>query len=92
MFFFIFLIFLNTIIFLNLKIISNKIKIFDVPDNYRKIHDLKITKIGGIIFFVNIILVIAYLEKFKLSQNLIFLLFIFSLSFAISLIDDLKDI
>tara|TARA_Y100000816_G_C26097464_1_gene581041 strand:+ start:1452 stop:2432 length:981 start_codon:yes stop_codon:yes gene_type:complete len=92
MFFFIFLISLNIIIFFNYKYISNKIQVYDIPDNKRKIHDEKVTKIGGIIFFVNTILITIYLEKFKLDENLILFFFILFSTFFISLIDDLKDI
>ncbi len=92
MFFFIFLISLNIIIFFNYKYISNKIQVYDLPDNNRKIHNQKVTKIGGIIFFVNTILITFYLENFKLDENLILFFFILFSTFFISLVDDLKDI
>ena len=92
MLFFLLLLLLNVTIFLNLKYISSKIRIYDLPDNNRKIHNLKVTKIGGVILFVNIILIIIYLDKFKFSHNFTPLFFILLLTFIISLIDDLKDI
>lgn len=92
MLFFLFLLCLNITIFLNLKYISSKIRIYDLPDNNRKIHNLKITKIGGIILFVNIILIIIYQDKLEFSQKFISFFFILFLTFIISLIDDLKDI
>lgn len=92
MLFFLFLLCLNITIFLNLKYISSKIRIYDLPDNNRKIHNLKITKIGGIILFVNIILIIIYQDKLEFSQKFIPFFFILFLTFIISLIDDLKDI
>ena len=92
MLFLLFLLILNITIFLNLKYISGKIRIYDLPDNNRKIHNFRVTKIGGVILFVNIILIIIYLDKFKFSQNFNSFFFIVLLTFIISLIDDLKDI
>ena len=92
MLFFLFLLILNITIFLNLKYISGKIRIYDLPDNNRKIHNLRVTKIGGVILFVNVILIIIYLDKFKFSKNFNSFFFILLITFIISLIDDLKDI
>ena len=48
----------NLFFYLNLKYISNKIGIFDYPDNLRKNHDKAIPPIGGIAIFSSLILFI----------------------------------
>jgi len=48
----------NLFFYLNLKYISNKIGIFDYPDNLRKNHDKAIPPIGGIAIFFSLILFI----------------------------------
>ena len=78
---FVFLLILNLIIFLNIKYLSKIIPIYDFPDNNRKIHSLKVPKLGGAILFINIIPIIYYLENFQLEQNfLFFFLIIISIS------------
>ena len=89
---FIFLLILNLIIFLNIKYLSKIIPIYDFPDNNRKIHSLKVPKLGGAILFINIIPIIYYLENFQLEQNFVIFFFIIISSFLISLLDDIKDI
>ena len=64
---FFFLIIINTILFLNFEKISNKLDLFDTPDLSRKIHIKPIANIGGILIFLNIIIIIIY--QFYTGQN-----------------------
>ena len=58
----------NLIFYFFLNQISEKIDIFDIPNNKRKIHKTKVPLIGGIIFFINIIFYL-FIEKFFFIQN-----------------------
>ncbi len=86
---------LNFIIFKNFKFISKKFKIIDYPDNERKIHKNIAYPIGGIIFFINIVILFIFNNYFDLL-NLNFIKFNdsgvffigFVLIFFIGLLDD----
>ena len=65
---------LNFIIFKNFKFISKKFKIIDYPDNERKIHKNIAYPIGGIIFFINIVILFIFNNYFDLL-NLNFIKF-----------------
>lgn len=51
--FFLIIIFVNFLFFKNLGKISNLLKMYDLPDFKRKIHKIKTSQIGGLIFFLN---------------------------------------
>ena len=93
------LIILNLIIYLNLKNFSKLINIYDKPDKKIKLHKGNIPLIGGIIFFINILIFIIYqiifsenflmLEKSFFKDRDMYILIFFILSFfAIGLYDD----
>ena len=65
------LIILNLIIYLNLKNFSKLINIYDKPDKKIKLHKGNIPLIGGIIFFMNILIFIIYQIIF--SENFLML-------------------
>tara|TARA_E500000178_G_scaffold343758_1_gene391001 strand:- start:860 stop:1837 length:978 start_codon:yes stop_codon:yes gene_type:complete len=90
---FFFLIIINTILFLNFEKISNKLDLFDTPDLSRKIHIKPIANIGGILIFLNIIIIIIY--QFYTGQNKTIFFDIFpylTLMFIIGLVDDRIDL
>ena len=49
----------NFFLFSRNDLISNKINLFDLPDNNRKIHSKKIALTGGVFIFVNFIIFIS---------------------------------
>ncbi|MDC3062400.1 undecaprenyl/decaprenyl-phosphate alpha-N-acetylglucosaminyl 1-phosphate transferase [Candidatus Pelagibacter sp.] len=93
--------FLIGLIFLSkFKLISNFINLFDHPDYKRKIHNKKISCIGGLFIFFNIIIILFcnfFLEnnlisKYYFDQNIKnFILFFFALTiiFLMGLFDDI---
>ena len=91
----------NFFLFRQHSFLSNKINIFDYPDNNRKIHKKKTAISGGIFIFINLIILFLLLriDNFQftslLSQNkreiFSFLLLISSL-FLIGLYDDKYDL
>ena len=99
MYFFIFFIILNLIIFYKYELFCKLINIYDLPDKKRRIHKFKIPLTGGIIFFINIIfLFILYNNNFEdlgvFENKSQFYLFIFScvFIFLIGLLDDKLNI
>lgn len=88
----------NFFIVFYFKRISKFINIFDIPNDNRKIHKVKVANVGGLIFFFNIIIITIfhYLGIVNLVNNVFFLnnyqLIIFfiisSLFFFIGLYDD----
>lgn len=83
---------INLFLFKNLEFFSNLINLYDYPDNLRKIHTKKTSLIGGVIFFINILLLFIYnlVQEYNLSY-IVFAL-IFTLSFILNLINDKKNI
>ena len=77
MWFFFTLIFVNYFILSRFDYISSKVKLYDIPDFKRKIHNSKVSLIGGCIFFFNFLLFFFYSIY---SENYI-LFFINKLSF-----------
>ena len=84
--FFIFQIFINTLIVYYFDEISKIINLFDIPDNNRKLHKHKVASIGGCLIFFNIILFLIYylynfafykyhLNYFEFREFIFFLLF-----------------
>jgi len=87
---------LSLIFFLNLKFISQKLKIFDIPDKKLKIHKNKVFLGGGVIFFI-ITTFIFFSEIFFFETEFFFLeglkrkfVFFFGLSciFILGIFDD----
>ena len=50
----------NSIFFLSYEKISEIFSLYDLPDNLRKIHLLKIPNIGGFIFAINTLVFLFY--------------------------------
>ena len=75
-----------------------KVNIFDEPDKKRKIHSKKVPIIGGIIIFINILILLALefcLNNFSISylnlygfDQFLFLSFVLIFLFVIGLFDD----
>lgn len=88
-----FLIFINYLILLNRKLIAEKLKIYDYPNN-RKIHKTPTPLIGGLCIFVSLIILnfIFYFTNSVEIKNFFILIFIYSLFFFIGLWDDIKNL
>jgi UDP-GlcNAc:undecaprenyl-phosphate GlcNAc-1-phosphate transferase len=90
---------INLLIFLNYKKIAKLYKLYDTPDNLRKYHSHKIPLIGGLIFYLNI-LILVILNYFKFLEDDFFesnyerIFFIISVSFVFVLgyVDDKYNI
>jgi UDP-GlcNAc:undecaprenyl-phosphate GlcNAc-1-phosphate transferase len=86
---------INLIILYKIDYLTKLINIYDIPNEKRKIHQKKVSKIGGIIILLNI-LIIYSLSLFEGNiqeiKKLNFLLFTSILIFIIGIIDDLKDL
>lgn len=84
---------INILIIGNILKISNKLGIFDYPNN-RKIHNKPIPLIGGPMFYINFILI--FTSDFFLKSNIFYFNKIFvifaSLIFLLGFIDDKKDL
>ncbi len=93
--FYLIIIILNFLFFLNLNKISNLLNIYDLPDFKRKIHKVKIPQIGGIIFFLNFFLYLLF-DRFyfnELQKLSYYVIFFSSLSiFLIGIFDDKYNI
>jgi UDP-GlcNAc:undecaprenyl-phosphate GlcNAc-1-phosphate transferase len=57
----------NFIVLIFIKKIISTYDIFDLPDSYRKIHKKKISKIGGLIIFLNL----TFYLLFSLANNIL---------------------
>ena len=86
---------LNLIFLFNLNKLNNFFNFYDYPKKKRKIHKVKISLLGGSIFFVciNIYFLFDYYH-FKEFINFSYISLILSLSFIfiVGIIDDKKDI
>lgn len=71
------IIILNLIIFFNYKLLFKKINIYDFPVKDRKIHTTPVPLTGGIILYINLIVLYFFLYLFR-EENLINDLYIFS--------------
>jgi UDP-GlcNAc:undecaprenyl-phosphate GlcNAc-1-phosphate transferase len=58
---------INLIFYIFFNKISNLLNIFDTPDSNRKLHKNKVACLGGILFFINLILFLFYLILFPES-------------------------
>lgn len=90
-----FFILLNTIFYLKLNFIANKINVFDTPDKKRKIHKIKVPSIGGVIFILNILLYLFIDNLLNLSSNninLVYLILTLSAIFILGFYDDKFDL
>ena len=65
--YFISLITINLLIIINLNKIAKAINLYDLPDNFRKIHQIPTPLIGGILFFLNIFFFILFFSFFNSS-------------------------
>lgn len=75
------------------NIISKKLKIIDFPNEKRKIHKKPTPLIGGLIIFLNFILINLYLISIKSLTLLDINILVFCLfSFLVGFIDDIKKI
>ena len=93
---------MNVLIFLKNDKIASLLKLYDKPDNIRKIHGLNVPLTGGLIILLNIILVIifllinnSYLEKIEIfnnKQDLIIFLSSILIFFLIGFFDDKYEI
>ena len=63
-----FLIILNILIFLNFEKFSKKLNFFDQPNSNRKIHHEPVANIGGIIIYINIVVLLLY-QIFVLDEK-----------------------
>jgi UDP-GlcNAc:undecaprenyl-phosphate GlcNAc-1-phosphate transferase len=89
---------INILIFLHNEKIASLLKLYDKPDNIRKIHKLDVPLTGGIIVLLNVFIIIfflfvngSYLEKieiFKDQQDLIIFLLSIIFFFLIGFFDD----
>lgn len=86
----IFLILINSLIFIKNKNISEYFQLFDHPDFHRKIHKKKVSCIGGFYIFINLSLLLIYdfyssenLFPFQYFQNEATNLFFFFISFLV---------
>ena len=82
---------INSIFFLSYNKISKCFNLYDLPDNNRKIHFLKISNIGGFIFAINALTFLLYSYFFQtyLEKDSTFFIYFFSLVFfAIGFCDD----
>lgn len=90
---FFFLIIVNLFLFFNFKKISNKLGLFDKPDLNRKIHTEPVANIGGILIFLNIIIILIYQFYTGYNKTILFDLFPYlTLMFVIGLLDDRIDL
>ncbi len=86
---------INLIIFYKIEDLAKLINIYDVPNQKRKIHQKKISKIGGIIILLNILIIYFYLlfnGHIKEFSEFEFIFFSSILIFLVGIIDDLKDL
>jgi UDP-N-acetylmuramyl pentapeptide phosphotransferase/UDP-N-acetylglucosamine-1-phosphate transferase len=59
--FFFFLLFLNLFLFFNLDKIAKKFDFYDIPDNERKLHCVKVPNVGGFFFFINLLVFLIFI-------------------------------
>lgn len=91
--FFLLLIFINTIFFFKFLTVAKKIKIYDIPDKKRKLHDKPTPSIGGIFFlnalFIACVYIGIYLNSlFPGIKNLISFFIISLCIFLLGFTDD----
>lgn len=77
----------NLIFFYKLKKISKIINIYDIPDNKRKLHKNPVPLVGGILLFINFIIIILFFN-FDIEFNHLNVLLFSCLFFFVGLIDD----
>tara|TARA_E500000178_G_scaffold313832_1_gene331562 strand:- start:597 stop:1568 length:972 start_codon:yes stop_codon:yes gene_type:complete len=77
----------NLIFFYQLKKISKIINIYDIPDNKRKLHKNPVPLVGGILLFINFIIIILF-YNFDIEFNHLNVLLFSCLFFFVGLIDD----
>ncbi len=77
----------NFIFFFQLKKISKIINIYDIPDNNRKLHKNPVPLVGGILLFINFIIIILFFN-FDIEFDDLNILLFSCLFFFVGLIDD----
>jgi len=78
---------INSMFFLSYDKISECLGLYDLPDNSRKIHFLKVSNIGGFIFAINALVFLLYSYFFKVFlKRALYFLFTFSLLFLFLLV------
>ena len=88
------LIAMNVFLCLNYKLIAKKLKIFDIPDKFLKIHKKKTPLLGGLFFLINLIVLFLinqfFYKTFAFTNNREIFSFIFFLIsfFLIGIYDD----
>ena len=94
-FYFLFLLTLNILLFYNNSFLAKKLNIFDKPDKIRKFHINKTPITGGLIIYLNIIVYFIFsyfgkIEEIKLfnEKELSFFVLTTSLIFFLGLLDD----
>ena len=91
----------NFFLFSQNDLISNKINLFDHPDNNRKIHFKKVAITGGFFIFVNLIFLLIFLKIdffqfsnffFQNKREFVSFLLLISSLFLIGIYDDKYDL
>ena len=77
-FYIIFNIIVNLILIYNFDFFARIINLYDNPDNFRKIHKIPVSLLGGTIILTNIILSVVYVFIFKDISYLKYYIYIYS--------------
>lgn len=101
--FYLIILIINILLVFNLKKISKKVVILDIPNNPRKIHKEPTPLFGGLLIYFNILIFLVYffifdksviLNSFHFTETkpLIYFIITFSLIFLIGVYDDKYNI
>jgi UDP-GlcNAc:undecaprenyl-phosphate GlcNAc-1-phosphate transferase len=94
---------LNSVLYFNFSKLSKILNIYDKPDGKLKIHNIKTPLLGGVIFFLNFILIsffqLAFSDDFLMlkktffiKEEIISIIFFVTIFFMIGLYDDKNNI
>ena len=83
------LIFFNFLFVFFFNFFEKKINIYDFPNGINKIHNKKISLLGGVIFFWNLLIFLIYSSLFSSYDNLSIFGFTTDLSFTVFIISSL---
>ena len=100
---YILLLILNIILYFSFSKLSKILNIYDNPDGKLKIHNIKTPLLGGVIFFLNFILIsffqLAFSDDFLMlkktffiKEEMMFIIFFITIFFIIGLYDDKNNI
>ena len=81
------IILVNFVFFYKLNLISKLINIYDFPDNNRKLHHESVPLMGGVLLFINFLLIIVFLNL-NINVTNFYILVFSCLFFLVGLIDD----